>query len=38
MEKSRLRAKTYIYLIDYGSENKKANGTKKYLIKGKHIF
>ena len=24
-----LRAKTYIYLIDDGSENKKAKGTKK---------
>ena len=28
-----LRAKTYIYLIDYGSVDKKAKGTKKRVIK-----
>ena len=28
-----LRAKTYSYLIDYGSEDKKAKGTRKYVIK-----
>ena len=28
-----LEAKTYSYLIDDGSENKKAKGTKKSLIK-----
>ena len=28
-----LRAKTYSYLIDDGSENKKAKGTKKCVIK-----
>ena len=28
-----VRAKTYSYLIDVSSEDKKANGTKKYLIK-----
>ena len=27
-----LRAKTYSYLIDDGSENKKAKGTKKGVI------
>ena len=31
-----LRAKTYIYLIDDGSVDKKAKGTKKYVIKRKH--
>ena len=30
-----LRAKTYSYLIDDGSEDKKAKGTKKHLIKRK---
>ena len=30
-----LRAKTHIYLIDDGSENKKAKGTKKCVIKRK---
>ena len=30
-----LRAKTYIYLIDDGSENKKSKGTKKCIIKRK---
>ena len=30
-----LRAKTYSYLIDDGSEDKKAKGTKKCVIKGK---
>ena len=29
----RLRAKTYSYLIDYSSEDKKARDTKKCLIK-----
>ena len=28
-----LRAKTYSYLIDDGSEDKKAKSTKKYVIK-----
>ena len=28
-----LRAKTYSYLIDYGSEVKKAKGIKKLVIK-----
>ena len=31
----RLRVKTYSYLIDDGSEDKKAKGTKKHLIKRK---
>ena len=31
-----LRTKTYIYLIDDGSENKKAKGTKKCVIKRKN--
>ena len=31
----RLRAKTQSYLIDDGSEDKKAKGTKKCVIKGK---
>ena len=31
----RLRAKTQSYLIDDGSEDKKAEGTKKCVIKGK---
>ena len=30
-----LRAKTYSYLIDDCSEDKKAKGTKKYVIKRK---
>ena len=30
-----LRAKTYNYLIDDGSEDKKAEGTKKCVIKRK---
>ena len=30
-----LRAKTYGYLIDDGSEDKKAKGTKKHVIKKK---
>ena len=34
----RLRAKTYIYLTDDGSENKKAKGTKKCVIKIKLKF
>ena len=34
----RLRAKTYNYLIDDGSEDKKANGTKKLVIKRKFKF
>ena len=32
-EFARLRAKTYIYLIDNGSENKKVKGTKKCFVK-----
>ena len=31
----RLRANIYSYLIDDGSEDKKAKGTKKHLIKRK---
>ena len=31
-----LRTKTSIYLIDDGSENKKAKGTKKCVIKRKN--
>ena len=39
MKKSvRLRAKTYSYLIDDGSEDKKAKGTKKSAIKRKLKF
>ena len=34
----RLRAETYSYLIDDGSENKKAKGVKKCLIKRKLKF
>ena len=34
----RLRAKTYCYLIDDGSEDKKAKGTKKCVIKRKLKF
>ena len=33
-----LRAKTYSYYIDDGSEDKKAKGTKKCLIKRKFKF
>ena len=33
-----LRAKTYSYLIDDGSEDKKAKGTKKCIIKRKRKF
>ena len=33
-----LRAKTYIYMIDNSSENKKAKGTKKCVIKRKLKF
>ena len=33
-----LRGKTYNYLLDDGSENKKARGTKKYVIKRKLKF
>ena len=33
-----LRAKTYSYLIDDGSEDKKAKGTKKCVIKRKIVF
>ena len=34
----RLRAKTYSYLTDDGSEDKKAKGTKKHIIKRKIKF
>ena len=33
-----LRAKTYSYLIDDGSENRKANGSKKCTMKRKLKF
>ena len=33
-----LRAKTYSYLIDYGSGDKNANSTKKCVIKRKPKF
>ena len=33
-----LRSKTYAYLMDDDSENKKAKGTKKYVIKRKGMF
>ena len=33
-----LRAKTYSYLIDVGSKDKKAKGTKKCVIKRKLKF
>ena len=33
-----LRAKTYSYLIDESSEDKKTKGTKKYFIRGKFKF
>ena len=34
----RLRAKTYSYLLDDGSEDKKTKGTKKLVIKRKLKF
>ena len=34
----RRRSKTYIYLIDYASEDKKAKATKKCVIKKKLRF
>ena len=34
----RIRAKIYSYLIDDGSENRKAKGTKKCIIKRKLKF
>ena len=33
-----LRAKTYSYLIDESSKDKKTKGTKKCFIKGKFKF
>ena len=33
-----LRAKTYSYLIDDGSEDKKSKGTKRYAMKRKLKF
>ena len=33
-----LRAKTYTYLMDDDSENKKAKGIKKYVIKRMLMF
>ena len=33
----RLRAKTHSYLIDDGSEDKKAKGTKKCVIKKRQL-
>ena len=33
-----LKAKTYSYLIDDRSKDKKAKGTKKWAIKRKHKF
>ena len=33
-----LRAKAYAYLIEDGSENKKAKGTKKCVIKRELMF
>ena len=33
-----LRGKTYSYLIDGGSKNKNAKGTKNYIIKRKLMF
>ena len=33
-----LRPKIYSYLMDADSENKKAKGTKKFVIKKKLIF
>ena len=33
-----LRAKTYAYLMDDDREKKKAKGTKKYIIKRRHMF
>ena len=34
----RLRAKTYCYLVDDSSKDKKEKGTKNCVIKGKHKF
>ena len=33
-----LRAETYSYLIDHGIKNKKAKGTKDFVIKRKLTF
>ena len=33
-----LRPKIYFYLMDADSENKKAKGTKKFVIKKKLLF
>ena len=33
-----LREKTYSYLVDEGSEDKKAKGTKKHVVKRKLKF
>ena len=33
-----LRPKTQAYLMDDGSDKKKAKGTKKCVIKRKHMF
>ena len=33
-----LRPKTYFYLMDDGNNDKKAKGTKKCVIKRRHIF
>ena len=33
-----LRPKTYVYLMDDGTDHKKANGTKKCVIKQKIMF
>ena len=37
-EFAELRPKTYFYLIDYGSGDKKATGTKKWVIKRRIKF
>ena len=37
-EFGKLRAKTYRYLMDVGSEDKKAKGTKKCIINRKFNF
>ena len=34
----KIRAKTYSYVIDDGSEDKKAKGTKKFVMKRKLKF
>ena len=34
----RCKAKTYVFLIDNDSENKKAKGTKKCVIKRRLMF